>query len=153
MPAALQAQQQVAGSRGSDTSSSKAAVEAAINSILQEQQQPQQTQPQQQQQQAPSAPLRLSLYLPAACVVVGVPGSDPSLPKYFAADVRGSSSQLLASMAPRLGSQAAKVRHCPGSCCLPVLMPAEQQTLAGLRSIVDVRAPLLACLLPSTVSV
>lgn len=77
----------------------KAAVSAAIGDILQ----------QQQQQQGPTSALRLSLYLPAACLVVTVPSPDPALPKYFAADVRGSSSELLLSMAPRLGSQPAKV--------------------------------------------
>lgn len=103
---------------GSRISSSKAAVAAAISDILQERQQGEQqqhagAQPAMQPALAPAppAPLRLSLYLPAACVVAAVPGLDPSLPKYFAAEARGSSSRLLASVAPRLGSQAAEVRE------------------------------------------
>lgn len=96
---AAQAASTAAGNRGR----TKAAVAAAISDILGEQQA-------QQQVQQPVSAVRLSLYLPAACLVAAVPGVLPAgLPKYFAADVRGSSSQLLASMAPRLGSQQPKV--------------------------------------------
>lgn len=91
------------GAQHSDGGGIKAAVAAAISDILREQQ------PQQQPQQQAGS-FRLSLYLPAVCLVAAVAGCVPSdLPKYFAADVRGSSSQLLASMAPRLGSQQPKV--------------------------------------------
>ena len=64
--------------------------------------------------------LHLSLYLPGACLVVAVPpAADPASapssaaelikPKYFALEVQGSSSQLVASMGPRMGSQHAQV--------------------------------------------
>ena len=87
--------------------SGKAAVAAAISNILE----------QQQSSQQPGSPpcIRLSVYLPSACIVVAVPGLDPALPKYFAADVQGSSSQLLASMASRICSQQPQVGR--AGCC------------------------------------
>jgi hypothetical protein len=96
---------EAASALNGDSGRTKAAVAAAISDILREQQAQQQAQAQQ-----PASTVRLSVYLPAVCVVAAVPGAlPPGLPKYFAADVRGSSSQLLASMAPRLGSQQPQV--------------------------------------------
>lgn len=65
------------------------------------------------------ASLRLSVYLPAACIIVAVPEASSAAPlpqappNYFALDVRSSSYHLLASMAPRLGSHQAQVRQRP----------------------------------------
>ncbi|KAL4447967.1 hypothetical protein ABPG75_005186 [Micractinium tetrahymenae] len=59
--------------------------------------------------------LRLSMYLPGACLVLDVPSASKPLadaaapqPKYFLVGVQGSSSHLLASMGPSMGTQQAQ---------------------------------------------
>lgn len=70
--------------------------------------------------------LQASIYLPGACLVMAVPSAvspasaassaaSPLKPKYFAVEVQGSSSQLLASVGPRMGRQRAQVSLAAGA--------------------------------------
>ena len=100
-----------------ELTASKAAVAAAISDILQHQQQEKQLQQHLHtigsgpgaEASSSGAPVRLSIYLPAVCLVAAVPDAKAQQPKYFAVEAAGSSSQLLASMGGRLGNQQPQV--------------------------------------------
>jgi hypothetical protein len=109
--------------RAGSGTSQRAAVAAAIDAVMREQQQQQQQQQKQGGQPAEPVPLRVSVYLPGACILASVPGSGAAAadtPKYFALCAMSSSNSLLCSLAPRLGSQQAQV-------CTHACRPAAQQ--------------------------
>lgn len=120
--AAAHAEPQPCGNTGQ-----RAAVAAAIAAALRKEQQQQRA-----GQPAEPAPLRVSVYLPGACILASVPGVGAAAGtdglKYFALCASSGGSSSLHSLPPGLGSQQVQVHRlslahallgaaCAGECC------------------------------------